>query len=205
MKRSLYVSRKSYHAEQRTHRIDWKDITFLLVGFFCLHHPGRGLLLISSSIWLASTWYYSGKGFTLINIQCACLCLQVGELGRLSASMKKLEKELKNTNKYKVCFWDAFVKLIWQFQVWILVVDILFVFHFFLVASPLQNEQYRSKHQKSNERSLALVKSAIDIVVAVGLLQLSPKKVTPRVTGAFGFTSSLISCYQVYFSLASTV
>jgi len=28
---------------------------------------------------------------------------QLGELGRLSASMKKLEKELKNKNKYDVC------------------------------------------------------------------------------------------------------
>lgn len=62
----------------------------------------------------------------------------------------------------------------------------------------MQNEQYRAKLQKSNERSLALVKAAMDFVVAVGLLQLAPKKVTPRVTGAFGFVSSLISCYQVY-------
>ena len=53
------------------------------------------------------------------------------------------------------------------------------------------------KLQKSNERLLALIKSSLDIVVAVGLLQLAPKKVTPRVTGAFGFTSSLIACYQV--------
>lgn len=64
--------------------------------------------------------------------------------------------------------------------------------------SLLQNEQYRSKLQKSNERSLSLIKAGMDIVVAVGLLQLAPKKVTPRVTGAFGFVSSLISCYQVY-------
>lgn len=28
---------------------------------------------------------------------------QLGELGRLSASMKKIEKELKNSNKYDVC------------------------------------------------------------------------------------------------------
>lgn len=81
--------------------------------------------------------------------------IEIGELGRLSASMKKLEKD------------DS------------------------------KNEQYRSKLQKSNERSLALVKAAIDIVVAAGLLQLAPKKITPRVTGAFGFTSSLISCYQL--------
>ncbi|GFZ21069.1 peroxin 11D [Actinidia rufa] len=85
---------------------------------------------------------------------------KLGELGRLSASMTKLEKDLKNSDKYK-------------------------------------NEQYRSKLQTSNERSLALVKAAMDIVVAVGLLQLAPKKVNPRLTGAFGFVSSLISCYQV--------
>jgi len=45
---------------------------------------------------------------------------------------------------------------------------------------------------------LALIKAGMDVVVAFGLLQLAPKKVTPRVTGAFGFASSLISCYQVY-------
>ena len=56
---------------------------------------------------------------------------------------------------------------------------------------------YRAKLQKSNDRTLALVKSSIDIVVAIGLLQLAPKTVTPRVTGALGFTTSLISCYQV--------
>ncbi|KAH9732871.1 peroxisomal membrane protein 11C [Citrus sinensis] len=85
---------------------------------------------------------------------------KLGELGRLSTSMKKLEKELKDSDKHK-------------------------------------NEQYQAKLKKSNERSLALVKSAMDIVVAVGLLQLAPKKVTPRVTGAFGFVTSLISCYQL--------
>lgn len=37
----------------------------------------------------------------------------------------------------------------------------------------------------------------MDTVVAAGLLQLAPKKITPRVTGALGFTTSLISCYQV--------
>lgn len=85
---------------------------------------------------------------------------QVGELGRLSASMKKLEKDLKKSDKHN-------------------------------------NEEYRSKLKKSNDRSLALIKAGMDIVVAVGLLQLAPKKVTPRVTGAFGFVTSLISCYQL--------
>jgi hypothetical protein len=51
--------------------------------------------------------------------------------------------------------------------------------------------------KQSDERLLALVKAAMDVVVAIGLLQLAPKKVTPRVTGALGFVTSLISCYQV--------
>lgn len=62
----------------------------------------------------------------------------------------------------------------------------------------MQNEQYQAKLKKSNERTLSLIKAGIDTVVAVGLLQLAPEKVTPRVTGAFGFVSSLISCYQVH-------
>ncbi|KAK9095232.1 hypothetical protein Scep_026701 [Stephania cephalantha] len=86
--------------------------------------------------------------------------VELAELGRLSRSMKKLEKDLKNTDKY-------------------------------------QNEAYNDKLKISNERTLALVKAGMDIVVAVGLLQLAPKKVTPRVTGGFGFVSSLISCYQL--------
>ncbi|KAJ8626443.1 hypothetical protein MRB53_019750 [Persea americana] len=74
--------------------------------------------------------------------------------------LKKLEKDLKQTDKY-------------------------------------QNDQYLKKLKQSNDRLLALVRSSMDIVVAVGLLQLAPKKVTPSVTGAFGFITSLISCYQL--------
>lgn len=61
----------------------------------------------------------------------------------------------------------------------------------------MQNEQYQNKMKQSDERLLAVVKAAMDVVVAIGLLQLAPKKITPRVTGAFGFITSLISCYQV--------
>ncbi|KAI4371527.1 hypothetical protein MLD38_019749 [Melastoma candidum] len=60
-----------------------------------------------------------------------------------------------------------------------------------------KNDEYRSKVQKSNERLLALIKALMDIVVAVGLLRLAPTKVTPRISGAFGFVTSLISCYQL--------
>ena len=121
-------------------------------------------------VWLGRTGIYKDKEqadligrispYCWLSSSVCTSLVEVGELGRLSASMKKLEKELKNSDKY-------------------------------------QDELYRAKLKKSNERSLALIKSGMDTVVAVGLLQLAPKKVTPRVTGAFGFASSLISCYQL--------
>jgi len=127
-------------------------------------------LFLDQIVWLGRTGIYKNKErvellgrislFCWLGSSVCTTLVEVGEIGRLSGSMKKLEKELKNTNKYK-------------------------------------NEQYKAKLQKSNERSLALVKAAMDVVVAVGLLQLAPKKVTPRVTGAFGFATSLISCYQL--------
>ncbi|KAL3615624.1 Peroxisomal biogenesis factor [Castilleja foliolosa] len=127
-------------------------------------------LFLDQIVWLGRTGIYKNKERSELIGRISLFCwlgssvcttlVEIGELGRLSASMKKLEKELKNANKHK-------------------------------------NEQYRVKLQKSNERTLALVKAGMDIVVAVGLLQLAPKKVTPRVTGAFGFVSSLISCYQL--------
>ncbi|KAL8028253.1 hypothetical protein ABFX02_14G146500 [Erythranthe guttata] len=127
-------------------------------------------LFLDQIVWLGRTGIYKNKEraellgrislFCWLGSSVCTTLVEIGEIGRLSSSMKKLEKELKNTNKYK-------------------------------------NEQYKTKLQNSNERSLALVKAAMDIVVAVGLLQLAPKKVTPRVTGGFGFVSSLISCYQL--------
>ncbi|CAK9134467.1 unnamed protein product [Ilex paraguariensis] len=127
-------------------------------------------LFLDQIVWLNRTGIYKNKDRTEVVGRISLFCwmgssictmlVEIGELGRLSASMKKLEKDLKGTDKYK-------------------------------------NEQNCNKLQKSNQRSLALIKAAMDIVVSVGLLQLAPKKVTPRVTGAFGFVSSLISCYQV--------
>jgi hypothetical protein len=64
-------------------------------------------------------------------------------------------------------------------------------------ADKYEDEQYLGKMKQSDDRLLALAKAAVDVVVAVGLLQLAPNKVTPRVTGALGFITSLISCYQV--------
>ncbi|KAL6004572.1 Peroxisomal biogenesis factor [Asimina triloba] len=68
--------------------------------------------------------------------------IELAELARLSASIKKLERELKKKDKY-------------------------------------QDDQYLTKLKQSNDRLLALVKASMDIVVAVGLLQLAPTKVTP--------------------------
>ncbi|EYU32055.1 hypothetical protein ABFS82_02G157200 [Erythranthe guttata] len=127
-------------------------------------------LFLDQIVWLGRTGIYKNKERTELLGRISLFCwlgssvcttlVEIGEIGRLSASTKKLEKALKNTDKYK-------------------------------------NEEYQSKVKKSNERTIALVKAGLDLVVAVGLLQLAPKKITPRVTGAFGFTSSLISCYQL--------
>lgn len=127
-------------------------------------------LFLDQFLWLGRSGLYKNKERTELIGRISLFCwlgssicstlVEIGEIGRLSISLKKLEKELKNTNKYK-------------------------------------NELYKSKVQESNERSLAFVKAALDIVVAVGLLKLAPNKVTPRVSGAVGFVSSLISCYQL--------
>ncbi|BFG21855.1 hypothetical protein CerSpe_081290 [Prunus speciosa] len=127
-------------------------------------------LFLDQIVWLGRTGIYKNKEradligrislFCWMGSSVCTTLVEIGEIGRLSGQLKKLDKDLKNSDKY-------------------------------------QNEQYRAKLKKSNERSLALVKAAMDTVVAAGLLQLAPKKITPRVTGALGFTTSLISCYQL--------
>lgn len=127
-------------------------------------------LFLDQIVWLGRSGIYKNKEraelvgrislFCWLGSSVCTTMVELGELGRLSSSMKKLEKNLQDSDKY-------------------------------------QNEQYQVKLKKSNDRSLALIKAGMDIVVAVGLLQLAPKKVTPRVTGGFGFVSSLISCYQL--------
>ncbi|CAG7908632.1 unnamed protein product [Brassica rapa] len=127
-------------------------------------------LFLDQIVWLGRSGIYKNKERAELLGRISLFCwmgssvcttlVELGEIGRLSSSMKKIEKGLKNGNKY-------------------------------------QDEEYRAKLKKSNERSLALIKSAMDIAVAAGLLQLSPEKITPRITGAFGFITSIISCYQV--------
>uniref|UniRef100_A0A1D1Z046 Peroxisomal membrane protein 11C n=1 Tax=Anthurium amnicola TaxID=1678845 RepID=A0A1D1Z046_9ARAE len=127
-------------------------------------------LLLDQVVWAGRTGIYKNKERTELIGRISLFCwmgssacttvIELAEIGRLSKSIKKLERELKHSDK-------------------------------------CQNEQYRNKIKQSNERRLSLVKASMDIVVAFGLLQLAPKKVTPRVTGAFGFVTSLISCYQL--------
>nr|XP_029123615.1 peroxisomal membrane protein 11C [Elaeis guineensis] len=126
-------------------------------------------LFLDQIVWAGRTGIYQNKEHVELIGRISLFCwmgssacttvIELAEIGRLSASMKKLEKELKQ-KKY-------------------------------------ENEKYLNKIKQSNERLLALIKASMYIVVAVGLLQLAPKKVTPCVTGAFGFMSSLISCYQL--------
>ncbi|KAJ6814268.1 peroxisomal membrane protein 11D-like isoform X2 [Iris pallida] len=127
-------------------------------------------LFLDQVVWAHRTGIYKNKERAEIIGRISLFCwlgssactsvIELAEIARIHASLKKLEKELKQADKYK-------------------------------------DEQYRSKLIKSNERLLSLVKASMDLVVAVGLLQLAPKTVTPRVTGGFGFISSLISCYQL--------
>lgn len=61
----------------------------------------------------------------------------------------------------------------------------------------LQKQLREANSNKANERTLSLVKSSLDILVAAGLLQLAPRTLTPRRTGALGLITSLITLYQV--------
>ncbi|CAM0870424.1 unnamed protein product [Alopecurus aequalis] len=126
-------------------------------------------LFLDQFVWAGRSGIYQNKERTdriarlslycwMASSVCASL-VEIGELKRLSKSMRKLSRDLRGADKY-------------------------------------EDEQYLAKMKQSDDRLLALVKAGMDVVVAVGLLQLAPGKVTPRVTGAFGFVTSLISCYQ---------
>ncbi|XP_018478557.1 peroxisomal membrane protein 11E-like isoform X2 [Raphanus sativus] len=61
----------------------------------------------------------------------------------------------------------------------------------------IEDELHRAKLQKTKDRIVALIKSSMDIVVAIGLLRLAPWIIGHRVTGFLGLITSLISCYQL--------
>lgn len=59
-------------------------------------------------------------------------------------------------------------------------------------------EDKRAAVAKQRERLLTYVKNSVDVFVGIGLLQLAPKTITPRVTGALGTITALIACYQLF-------
>jgi hypothetical protein len=58
-------------------------------------------------------------------------------------------------------------------------------------------EKRTAQSSKFQTHVLNYAKNSLDVFVAIGLLQLAPKTVTPRVTGALGFVTSLIALYQL--------
>jgi hypothetical protein len=98
---------------------------------------------------------------------CFKLLLQVAEVGRLAASTKKVEIELKKAEGTGS------------------------------IEEAKLRQQQKENLIKSRERTLNLIKSSLDILVAAGLLKLAPRTITPRITGALGFITSAISCYQL--------
>eukprot|EP00252_Welwitschia_mirabilis_P025803 TRINITY_DN820_c0_g1_i1.p1 TRINITY_DN820_c0_g1~~TRINITY_DN820_c0_g1_i1.p1 ORF type:complete len:243 (-),score=57.82 TRINITY_DN820_c0_g1_i1:310-1038(-) len=134
-------------------------------------------LMLDQIVWAGRTGIYKNKERTDLISRISLFCflgsnivtsvIESSELGRLALSIKKLEKELKQK------------KLLSK-------------------ADRSDLEQQRTqKLKQSNARMLILAKASLDTIVAIGLLQLAPKKVTPKVTGGLGFITSLISCYQL--------
>lgn len=134
-------------------------------------------LALDQIVWAGRTGIYKSKEqadligrislFCFLGANVCSTLIETSELARLSISIKKLEKELKQIKNTSA------------------------------VDQANLEEQCRLKLKQSNARLLSLAKASLDIVVAIGLLQLAPKKVTPRVTGGLGFITSLISCYQL--------
>ncbi|KAG6593687.1 Peroxisomal membrane protein 11D, partial [Cucurbita argyrosperma subsp. sororia] len=104
-------------------------------------------LFLDQIVWLGRTGIYKNKERTdrigRISLFCwmgASFCtvlVELGEIGRLSAAMKKVEKDLKekNNNQQEVCY------------------------H--------QDDKYRANLKKSNERTLALDLLAHDLLLSV--------------------------------------
>ncbi|KAJ7560878.1 hypothetical protein O6H91_03G004100 [Diphasiastrum complanatum] len=145
---------------------------------------GGTFLFLDQLVWANRTGIYENKErtekFSRIATFCwmaGCVCtslVEISEIGRLAAERKHIEIELKQAKQIES---SDEIRL---------------------------KEQHLKVVEQSHTRSLNLLKSSIDIGVAVGLLQLAPKSVTPRVTGALGFITSLISCYQLRPQLAKS-
>ncbi|CAI5968915.1 unnamed protein product [Closterium sp. NIES-65] len=129
-------------------------------------------------VWLGRSGIYQNKERSDLIAKLSLHCwmsscgvgsvIEVCELYRLSITCAKLGKEIRRAKEKKNATEQAKLK-----------------------------DQLLAALAKARQRQLNFVKSTTDIIVAIGLLQLAPKTVTPRVTGALGFFTSLISCYQL--------
>eukprot|EP00249_Psilotum_nudum_P030478 c43130_g1_i1 orf=141-872(+) len=134
-------------------------------------------LFLDQLVWAGRTGIYKNKEHTelisKISLHCwmaGCACnslLEISEVLRLASAINKIDKNLKLAKQSGN------------------------------IERTNLMEQKLLKLQASHEKLLNFIKASLDIIVAVGLLQLAPGKVTSRATGGFGFITSLISCYQL--------
>lgn len=134
-------------------------------------------LFLDQIVWAGRTGIYKDKErldlisrislFCWMAGSCCTSVAEVAEITRVGTATRKVERELKRA-RGTGSIEEAKLK-----------------------------EQRKEKLKESRARSLNLIKSLLDIVVATGLLQLAPGRITPRVTGGLGFITSVISCYQL--------
>ncbi|XP_073001916.1 peroxisomal membrane protein 11E-like [Typha latifolia] len=154
-------------------------------------------------VWLGRSGIYKNKERTTLLGQislrfwmCSSTCtiiIEISEIGRLSASMKKLRKELHDADRHKVC--NSITTLKNDADKYTTYNPVTALNN---EADKYKDELYHNKLKRLNGRLITLIKASLDMVVAVGLLQLAPKKITPRVVGGIGFITSLIACYQLF-------
>jgi len=134
-------------------------------------------LFLDQIVWAGRTGIYKNEERLELISRISLFCwmagtfctsvVEVAEVGRLAASTKKVETELKKAEGTGS------------------------------IEEAKLRQQQKENLIKSRERTLNLIKSSLDILVAAGLLKLAPRTVTPRITGALGFITSAISCYQL--------
>eukprot|EP00897_Mesotaenium_endlicherianum_P010639 jgi/Mesen1/9603/ME000659S08975 len=130
-------------------------------------------------VWLGRSGLYQNKEKTDMMSKVSLYCFMTGtatstiieviELYRLSGNIKRASRELKRLKAGSSSGDEAKLR-----------------------------EQQAAQLKRSRERTLNLIKVGLDVIVGVGLLQLAPKTVNSRVTGALGTVTALIACYQLF-------
>eukprot|EP00246_Nothoceros_aenigmaticus_P006617 TRINITY_DN19630_c0_g1_i1.p1 TRINITY_DN19630_c0_g1~~TRINITY_DN19630_c0_g1_i1.p1 ORF type:complete len:244 (-),score=36.36 TRINITY_DN19630_c0_g1_i1:208-939(-) len=134
-------------------------------------------LALDQIVWAGRVGIYKNKERTdllsRISLYCwlagnsSSVIIELAELARLGGHNKRIDRELKQ------------------------------VVHGGSAEEERLNQLRAANAQTANARTLNLVKCSLDLLVAAGLLQLAPRTITPRRTGACGFVTSLITLYQL--------